>query len=327
MAISNSNFTDTALYTVPQRARQLLKRFYADTIAIRVMNRKYEGPLQEMGNKVTVPQRPVITIGSWTSATTFSHPELTSAAARELVIDQGEYYDFGINQIDVKQAYIKGFEGDWLDEVSNRLRIKVDTTILNGAGASVHASNTGNTAGYGVNNINLGSLTNPVFLTNEKTYTADNGRKYVNVVQYLTNCITVLRRQFITPTLDHFAIGTPEMGNLLANSELKAANITGDAKGVIRGGPDHVGQVQGMDCYQSVNYTVLAGGADGSIPVFPLLFGVSDAWSFAAQMKNTWSDVLQTKAAVGYHGTMIWGYGVMIPEALGCGYVSYDGSF
>lgn len=325
MVISNSNFTDTALYTVPNRGRKLLKRFYADTVLTRLMNREYEGELKKMGNKVTVPQRPVITIGDWTNNKTYTYPELTSAAAKELVIDQAPDFEFSINDIDKIQAYIKGFDGDWLDEANNRLRIKVETQVLNAAGAKVAAANTGNAAGGG--SINVGSLLNPVFLTSEKSYVdAVTNRQYVNVVKYITNCKTVLDKQNITQSLEHFTIGDPMLGNLLANSDIKAANITGDGKGVIRGGPDHVGVVQGMQTYQSTLFTPLAGGANGELTVYPVLFGVSDAWSFAAQMTDFWSDKLQTKAAMGYRGVMIYGWEVMIPEALGCGYVCFDGS-
>jgi len=325
-------FNGSALYTVPNRAPKLLRKFYAESVTTRLMNRDYEGDLKNKGDRVTIPQRPVISIGEWTTATTFTYPELTPPAAKELIIDQAPYYEFSINNIDKTQAYLKGFDGDWLDEATNQLRIKQEDTVLNAAPALVDASNTGNTAGGGVAGVGtggvlkLGTITSPVFLTYQKSYKdTTNGRNYINVVKYITDCLTALRKNNIDLTLPRWIIADSMVGNLLANSELSSALVTGDSVGVIRNGPDRLGKIQSADLFQTTRFNQLAGGENGEIPVFPLLFGVDAAWSIAAQVKDVWSDQLQTKSAIGFRGTLIYGWAVTIPTAIGCGYISFDG--
>lgn len=324
LSVGNQNFRGTALWTGPIRAKKFLKRFYATSVATNTMNTDYEGELKAVGERITIPQRPVGTIGTWSSDKTYTYPQLVPPAAKELVITEAPDFEFGINNIDKIQAFNKDFDAEALDEYNQKMRISIETTILNAAGALVDPSNTGNAAGKG-GYLQLGTLAAPVYLTADKSYKDANGRQYVNVVKFLTGCMTALADNNIDPNIERFGIGCPMLFNTMANSSLASALFTGDSVGVIRKGPDNVGKVQGMNLWQTTLFNNTT-TEDGSI-VFPFLFGVKNAWSFAAQNKDFWSGELQNKAGWGYRGVTIYGWNVLIPTAIGCGYVSFDGSF
>lgn len=326
-AKGTAGFTGNALYTVQNRG-PLLRRFYPTCLAARLMNHDYEGELKKKGDRVTIPQRPIITVGEWTTATRFTYPNLTPPDAVELVITEAPYYEFGIELVDETQSYLKGFKSDWMDEASNRLQIAVDTTILNAVPALVDASNTGNTAGGGAGNstggvLKLGTLENPVHLTPAASYKDAGGTVFTNTVKFLADCHTALAKNNIDPKLARFAIGDPLVQNFLANSDIKSALVTGDPTGVIRTGPDHIGKVQGLDLFASNLYTPLKNSANDT--VYPFLFGVDAGWSMAMQLTDMWSGQLIDRAATGYRGTLLYGYAVPIPTAIGCGYVCFDG--
>lgn len=320
-----NNAGGTALYVVPNRAMKLLKRFYAKSTAIATMNRMYEGELKKKGDSVTVPQRPVISVGTYTQDKVYTYPTLAADAARTLTIDTAYDFEFGITDLDKIQAYIKGFDGDWIDEAQNRLRIAAETVVQNGAPAKVHAKNTGKTAGAVSGVIDLGTVLDPLYITREKSYTdAATGIKWTNAVDVVTSFSSTLAEQNIDEELEHFFISPVLFQDRLAGTDIKSALVTGDGRGVIRGGPNYIGEVSGFQGYKSNLFTPIMGGANGDVKVFPVLFGVSDAWSFAAQMTDFWSGQLQTKAGMGYRGIMIFGWEVMIPEALGVAYVTFD---
>lgn len=326
-AKGTAGFTGNALYTVQNRG-PLLRRFYPMCLAARLMNHDYEGELKQKGSKVTIPQRPIITVGEWTTATRFTYPNLTPPDAKELEITEAPYYEFGIELIDETQTYLKSFKGDWMDEAANRLQIAVDTKILNAAGALVDVSNTGNEAGGGVGNatggpLRLGTFEDPVHLTAGQSLVDAGGTRYTNAVKFITDCSTALAKNNIDPKLTRFVIGDPMLQNLISNTEIKSALVTGDQTGVIRTGPDHLGKVQGMDVFMSNLYTPAKNQA-GDL-VYPCLFGVDAAWSMAMQLKDMWSGQLIDRSATGYRGTLIYGWAVPIPYGLGCGYVAFDG--
>lgn len=322
-----NNDAGTGLYIVPNRSRTLLRRFYASSILSRVCNREYEGELKKQGDSVTVPQRAIVPINTHTKGYTFTYPTLQAPEARTLTVDQANNYEFSVDGIDKVQAYIKGFETSWVDDANKNMTTTVDTAVLNAAPASVSAYNKGLTAGKTSACINLGTIADPLHLTEKETYTdSATGITWWNAADKMADFSVILSEQNIEDKeFEFFAAMPPLIRGKIAQSKISDASITGDGKSVLRGGPAYVGEVQGFQTYKTNLLTkITTGGEGGNVGVFPVIFGIAQAWTFAAQIESMWSGQLIDRDAIGYRGVYVYGHSVMIPEGLGVAYVTIE---
>lgn len=323
-----NNDTGNGLYVVPNRSRTLLRRFYASSILTRICNREYEGELKKQGDSVTVPQCAIVPVNTHTKGYKFTYPTLEAPDARTLTVDQAANFEFSVDGIDKVQAYLKGFETSWVNDGNKNMKKVVDAQVINAAPASVNAYNKGLTAGKTSGGINLGTIAAPLHLTEKETYTdPDTGIVWWNAADKMADFSVVLSEQDIEDEeFEFFALMPPLIRGKIAQSKISDASMTGDAgKGVLRGGPAYVGEVQGFQTYKTNLLTkITTGGEGGNVGVFPIIFGIAQAWSFAAQIESMWSGQLIDRDAIGYRGVYVWGSAVMIPEGLGVAYVTVE---
>ena len=69
-----------------------------------LVNRDYEGDISDYGDTVHINQIGDITVKKYTKGTDIAAPEDISTTEQLLVIDQAEYFNFGIDDIDAAQA-------------------------------------------------------------------------------------------------------------------------------------------------------------------------------------------------------------------------------
>jgi len=319
MALSNGN-PALAGYTPMKYAPQLLRKWYADTLLSRIMNRDYEGELKKSGKQITIRQRPSITIQhDVVKGAPVDYPYLMTEE-KVIDIDRNVFWTFGVDHVDKAESDLKTFTNDWLDEAKNRQREGVEKVILNTSPGNAITANQGATAGAQSAAFNLGTVAAPLHLTELTSYTDAGSIVRQNAADLLADFVTVLRESNVPMNLAKWAVLPPWVTNRIAKSAVKDASVTGDGKGVIRSGPDYVGNVNGIQIYESTLFESTLGGLNTAEAVWPILFGVNDGWTFAATIEFIESFILQTKVGTGFRGQMNYGFDTLIDGGLGVAY-------
>lgn len=307
---------------IPQLyAPKLLTKWYKSTIFDQVMNTQYEGQLKKFGSKVIIRKRPTITGSAYTRGLTWTYT-YKSTTSIELEIDTAYYWQFAVDDIDEAQVDLN-FINDWIDEAVQQQKIYTETLIFNAAPASVPTANKGATAGAISGAYNMGTIAAPVHITNKETYdNADTGIEWVNAADLCADMISVLDENNAPDSIEKFIIGPSILSNRVAKSALRDASVTGDTVGLIRGGPSYVGKVNGGQVYKCNNLTAIDGGTNGTTTVFPVLFGVMDAWTFAGQIEKIERESIFGGFGMGHKGLWVFGWAIHIEEGLGVAYIT-----
>jgi hypothetical protein len=260
-------------------AKKLLARFLANTVLEKVTNTDYQGEISGQGSKVIIRKDPDVGISNYTG--TVSYGELGDSAV-EMSIDKAKSYAFKDDDIFNAQRDIKNFIASATTMAARNMAIEVERDLF----GNVYAQ-----AGLQFNN---GTANTPV--TIDKTTVLD---LIVDLnTKFDENNIMGEGRFIILPA---WAIG------MLKKSDLKQAQITGDATGVVRTGV--VGEVDGTTIYSSNLLTTADGGVHA-------LAGTKQAISFASQFVNNEQLRLQDTFATAYRGLKVYGYKVVQPTAL-----------
>lgn len=101
-----------------------------------VVNRDYEGDIQEAGNTVNIQSIGDPTISDYTKNTDMSSPETLTDATRALVIDQAKSFNFQVDDIDKAQARGGTVMAEALDRAGYKLADVTDQYIAGLAAAA-----------------------------------------------------------------------------------------------------------------------------------------------------------------------------------------------
>ena len=89
---------------------RLLEHLSKNLVVANLFNRNYEGEISQMGDTVHINQLAEITIKDYTANVDIENPDQLSTTDIPLIIDQGDYYNFYLNDVDKAQA-----RGDLMD--------------------------------------------------------------------------------------------------------------------------------------------------------------------------------------------------------------------
>lgn len=276
------NIGSDAMKYIPQLwASKLLVKYYDSTVLSVITNTDYEGEIRKMGDTVYIRQRPDMTIRDYVKGQTLVN-EQPEAPSVTLKIDQGRYWSFVTEDLDKVQTDLKNFVNEWTSDAAEQLKINIDSTVL----GSIPAD-----AGI----------------------TVDPGAALTssNVLDYIVDAGTQLDENNV-PSTGRFMIIPPWMAGMIKKSDLKDASMTGDSTSVLRNGL--IGTIDRFTLYYS---NLLAGTGASSSDYNSVLFGTTDATTFATQL--TESKVLDNPNGFGmlHRGLQVFGYEVVKPEALG----------
>lgn len=313
MAIRPANAVDTTEYTGKETAyvdnskmvvelysKKVLKNFYKNTFYEDIFNTDYEGEIKGQGSKVWIRKTPEITVNAYSIGTKLTY-EVPTKDAGELVIDQGFYSAFQVDDIVAAQEDV-GLISMFADDAAKRIKIATDKEVLEYISTRSAAANKGATAGVLSANINLGLIAGAGASISITSDTA---------IDKLVDMNQVLDEQNI-PTENRWVIIPSWFAALLKKGDLRSADITGDATGVIRNGL--IGTIDGLMVYKSNNlYTAADGDAATSTYV---LAGSKEACTFASQVDKV--DTLKIPDSFGEYWRTLFVYGraVVQPTAL-----------
>lgn len=83
---------------------RLLEHLRKNLVVANLFNRNYEGDIQQMGDTVHINQLAEIAVKSYTANVDIADPDQLATTMQSLVIDQGDYFNFYLNDVDRAQA-------------------------------------------------------------------------------------------------------------------------------------------------------------------------------------------------------------------------------
>jgi len=277
-------------------ASKLIVNFYDATVLAAISNTDYEGEIKAFGDKVQIRTTPEMTIRSYQKGMNLQverpdKPKLT------LDIDQGDYFAAVDDDVDRIQADVNLMDA-WTRDASEKMKIKIDQTVLTGMLTGISSTNLGATAGRISGNINLGATTTAVQLT--KT----------NVLDYLVDLGTVLD-EANAPESGRFCVIPAWLAGMIKKSDLKDASLTGDSASPMRNG--RLGMIDRLELYVSHNLNRVT---DTGATCFSVIAGHKMGLTFASQMTNMESLRAESTFGTIVRGLQVYGYEVVKPEAL-----------
>lgn len=312
---SNYNSADGLSAYIPELfARKMLKNFFEMTLFNTIANTDYQGEIKNQGDKVWMATTPDITIGPYQVGDSLTY-EVPISAPRELLIDQGQFWAYKIDDIDAVQTHLPLLNA-FASQAAEKMSQAIDTDILKyitvgagttSAGCLMDAANFGATAGAVSGSIDMGlegTNGDGAIVLNATDGDASN------VLNKIIDANLVLDEQNITGprwiVLPAYACA------MLKRGDLKRADVTGDGTGVIRNGL--IGEVDGMTVYRS-NNTYHA--AEGTAELYYCPFGTKEGLTFASQMTKTESLRLESQFGEAFRGLNVYGRAMAQPTAVG----------
>lgn len=239
----NTNPSYSGTFIPAVWSAKLNAKFYKASIYGEIANTDWQGELASMGDKVYINTAPTITVSPYSAGTNLSY-QVPTPEMQELVIDKGFYFAFQINDVLEYQAK-PNLMDMFATDAAERMRIKIDSTVIYNTFTNAAAANKGLTAGVNSGAFNLGTDAAPVVLT------ADN------VVQKVLELASVLDEQDV-PESDRYLVIDPATRALLFQSDLAKAYATGDSASPVRNGK--IGKIDRFDVYVSNNLPKGAAG-------------------------------------------------------------------
>lgn len=226
---------------------KLNAKFYTASTFAAIANTNWEGEISGMGDKVVINQIPDIAISTYTPGAGLNY-QVPTPSTIELQIDQGKYYAFQVNDLLSMQSQPK-----LLDVFSNdagmQMKVSVDSECLFATFTGAATANQGATAGVKSASFNLGTVAAPVNISGATA-----------AVSTITALAAVLDEQNI-PESDRFLLVDPVTRQVLMNSNLQQAYLTGDSQSILRNGK--IGQIDRFEVYVTNNLP--RGAASGTV--------------------------------------------------------------
>lgn len=282
-------------------------KFYATTVFGEIANTNYEGDIKNLGDTVIINNIPDITITDYQVGQTLAY-QVPAPNKIQLNISKAKYFGVNVSDVIAYQSQPKlmdMFTGD----AGKQMAIAIDTDILKFSVDTADTTNKGATAGAKSAGFNLGTPIVPITLT------------VSNIVQLITSMASCLDENNV-PDTDRFLLITPYMRNLLMNSPLNQAYLTGDPESVLRNGK--IGRIDRFTVYVSNLLPVGPAGFlyDGTTVSASAILrkcmvaGHTTAITFASQITKVESMPNPQDFGQLVRGLNIYGYGTIKPTSL-----------
>jgi hypothetical protein len=291
---------------------KVMRLFTEMCVANEICNNDYEGEIKNKGDQVQVRVAPTyMNVGTYAPGTPIVY-EVPGEDARTLNIDQSKYVAFSLDDVDKVQSDLQ-LMNIFAERAAISAKIDTDIAILSYAagkafagprtgidGNPINAASSGNkgaTAGVVSASYNLGASGAAITITKD------------NATDKIVDLGTVLSEHNV-PDENRWVVIPNWYANFLKKSDLKAANITGDGKAVLRTGL--IGEIDSFRVYKSNN---VATTSDTGLK-YHVLAGVKDAMTFASQINKSESVRSQDQFEDLWRLLLLYGREVIQPEAL-----------
>jgi len=276
---------------------KILRSLKITSVVDEITNDNYSGVIRDKGDTVKIVKQPIVTVRPYTRGIQLERQEIVDEDL-SLVIDQGNYYSYALEDIEVVQSHID-WEDACADAAGYALHNAYDAEILTYIQGQVPTANTEGTGGA------------------PKTIGYGSGN---NFTPY--NALNRLARKLDeqnVPEDGRWVVAAPAFWEMIADEDgkLVEAQVTGDPESIMRSRKLATSrQLAGFTCFKSNN----APSYSASVPI--LLAGHVDAVATASQVLK--SRVLPNPNAFGmlYDGLHIYGRKVLRTAAIAQMYMS-----
>lgn len=267
---------------------RLLDHLRKNLVVANLFNRNYEGEISQMGDTVHINQLAEITIKDYTANVDIANPDQLSTTDVPLQIDQGDYYNFYLNDVDRAQA-----RGDLMD---NAMR-----SSAYGLADKLDAYLAGLLAG--------GTLVEGLG-TDEKPLTVDATNAYPLLVK-----MKVALDKANVPTQGRYVLMPPDFeGFMLLDQRFAGGMGPNNEQRLING---LVGRAAGFDIYISNNVKNTSGAK------FKVCASTVDQATYANQLVRTEAYRREKGFDDGVKGLHIYGAKVLRPDAVAVATVNF----
>lgn len=257
-----------------------------------IINRDYEGEISQAGDTVRINEIGDITVKAYTKNGSIDAPETLTDAQQVLQITEADYFNFEVDDIDKVQQRPKVMQAA-MRNAAYQLRDEIDQFV---AGMYVNAA---------AANL-IGTTAAPMLPNN----TAGHDQ---NIFKLITLCRQALVKQNVA-TGGWWMIVQPELYTIMLNDDrFSKADASGTTMGLRNG---QVGNIAGFTVLESNNVEYIANG-DGSHDVYKVMFGTSDAITFASQLSKVEAFRPEDSFSDAVKGLQLYGGKVVRPQCLG----------
>lgn len=261
-----------------------------------VSNTKYEGQIKQQGDTVHVTQIGDPTVSPYDKTTDINIEDLSDTDI-PLVIDQGDYYAFRVNDIDARQA-AGDFRSPTIDRAGYKMAKIVDQFL-----AGLHTgAQTANKLGQ-------------VHVMNRNGVTTTNQTVAFEVLVSLEEKLN----EADVPVEGRYVTVFPQFQSALLRDDrfIKATN-SGDGGATLRNG--FIGRALGFDVLLSNNCPTVTGANGGRV----VQAGIPDALSLATQITESEALRDQKRFADVVRGLQVYGAKLFRPEGIATAVVSME---
>ncbi|TXS34963.1 phage major capsid protein [Streptomyces sp. OR43] len=252
-----------------------------------LVNRNYEGEISSQGQSVHITTIGDPTIGDYAPGDTISYEDIETAGT-DLVIDQGKYFAFKIDDVDKAQALTNPMT-QMAQNAAYGLRDKADAYVAN-LYTGVAAANTVGTSG------------SPISLA----LATDAYDKVLVPLRAKLDRANV-------PTEGRYFVGSPEFeGALLRDDRFVRVDASGGEQGLRNG---MTGRAAGFDILKSNNTP----NPTGTVQVMQV--GYPGAITYADQILETEALRLQSTIADAIRGLHVYGAKLLRPTGIAVAFV------
>jgi N4-gp56 family major capsid protein len=246
-----------------------------------IVNRDFEGDIRQMGDTVKINSIGAVTIGNYTKNTNIGDPETLSDAQTTLLINQANYFNFQVDDIDRAQQSPKVMDAA-MREAAYGLGNVADQYIA-GLYTGVAAGNT------------IGNDTTPIVPTASTAY------------EKLVDLATLLDEANV-PGEDRWVVLPPWYYGLLLKDDRFVKAGTAQTDQVLRNG--FVGEAAGFAVYKSNNVPNTTGTK------YKIIAGQRKAISFADQINSVEAYRPEKRFADAVKGLHLYGAKLVYPQAI-----------
>jgi len=254
-----------------------------------VVNRDYQGEIQNAGDTVKIGGIGAISVSSYTkNSTSLSWATLTDAT-QSLLIDQAQYFAFKVDDVDAVQVNVNLID-EAMREAAYAISDTIDAKIASLYGDAASANKLGSD-GASAKVIGYGSSE------------LDPYKTLINMGVLLSNANA--------PTEGRWAVVPPWFAGMLRKSSSFVANPAGvTGQSMVNG---YVARVAGFDLYESNNVTNDA----QTTKTWRIMLGTRQAISLAVQRQPSMEAIrLQDSFSDGVRGLLLYGVKVVRPATL-----------
>ena len=286
---------------------KLVEKFYASTVLAAISNTDYEGEIKDKGDRVRIRTKPTITIHNY-SADELLPLDRPSGGTVELYIGNGKLFSLILDDVMQIQSDLN-LLSMWSDDAAQRLKIAVDSDVLDGIVNQMVTANRGTAAGAITGTINLGVTGTPLSVV-----ARDPTAGEVEFLDLLMRMGQVLDEQNI-PEVGRWVVMPAWAGRMIKQSELRQAYLSGDSVSMLRNG--RLGMIDRFTIYISNllpnNSSDNANFQPGEWPIYA---GHAHGLTFASQISKV--ETLRSELTFGQilRGVQVYGYQVVDGKAL-----------